>query len=210
MFWNTLKNIILLNRWFYFPYTVLLMAGIAVQLTCTQFEISLFINGFHTTTFDFIFNYLTNLGDGMFAVAVVIAIYLFRKPHTIQSILCFVVPALLTQFLKRLVFAGHYRPSVRMKAFTELHYVPGVNMHEFNSFPSGHTTSAFAIFLFLSLISTNKRLGLAFLAVSLLIGLSRIYLLQHFYEDVLAGSLIGVTGTTLIYTIFETRRATQK
>lgn len=210
MFWNRLKNIILLNRWFYFPYIILFVTGLVIQFTCTQSGISLFVNSFHTATLDFIFNYLTDLGDGMFAVAVVIAIFLFRRPHTLQSILCFVIPALVTQALKRLVFADHYRPSVKMKTFTELHYVPGVSMHELHSFPSGHTTSAFAVFLFLSLISSNKKFGMLFLAVSILIGLSRIYLLQHFYEDVLVGSFIGVTVTTLVYTLFENRRATQQ
>lgn len=207
MFLHTFRQLIRANRWFYFPYAALLLMALCVQLTFTQFEISLFINGFHSAARDFIFRYLTDLGDGWFAVAVIITIFLFRKRHTLEVVLCFALTALTTQALKHLVFSDHLRPSVRMKHITGLHYVPGVDMHELNSFPSGHTTSAFAVFLFLALIASNKKLGILFLVMALLVGVSRIYLLQHFWEDVLAGSVIGVAGTTVIYAIFENKRA---
>lgn len=210
MYWKILLNIILQNRWFYFLYLLALIPALIIQTVCSQFEITLFINGWHNDVFDFIFNAITNLGDGVFAVAVIIAVFLFRKPHTLQGILCFAISSSVTQVLKRLVFYDHLRPSVKMRDFEELHYVPGVTMHELHSFPSGHSTSAFAVFLFLALIGSNKKLGAAFFALAVLVGLSRIYLLQHFFEDVLTGSLIGVVTTTIIYSIFETRRAARQ
>jgi membrane-associated phospholipid phosphatase len=210
MYWKVLLNTILQNRWFYFLYLVALIPAVTIQITYTQFEISLFINSWHNEVLDFIFNAITNLGDGVFAVAVIIAVYLFRRQHTLEGILCFAISSAVTQALKRLVFYDHLRPSVKMREFASLHYVPGVTMHELHSFPSGHSTSAFAVFLFLALIGSNKKLGAAFLALAVLVGLSRIYLLQHFFEDVLAGSLIGVITTTIIYSIFETRRAAHR
>lgn len=207
MYWKVLRNIIFQNRWFYLLYVMTLVPALVVQACFTQFEITLFINSWHNEVLDFIFMYLTNLGDGVFAVAVIIAVYLFRRHHTIQGILCFILSSVITQVLKRAVFFDHYRPSVRMKEFASLHYVPGVTMHEMHSFPSGHSTSAFAVFLFLGLISSNKKLGAVFFLTAVVVGLSRIYLLQHFFEDVLTGSLIGVATTTLIYSFIESKRA---
>jgi len=79
--------------------------------------------------------------------------------------------------------------------------VPGVEIHEgLNSFPSGHTMAAFAFFSLMAFCIRNKRLGavLAFL-LALFTGLSRIYLVQHFEEDVLLGAALGVALAAWFY-----------
>lgn len=210
MFLQTLQRVLYTNRWFYLPYLLLLVPALVLQFTVHQFNISLWVNRLHNPTLDFAFNYLTDLGDGLFAAAIAVMLLLYCRKFFWPAVLSFYVPAIITQVLKRLVFADHLRPGLRMKHLPDLHFVPGVTIHEYNSFPSGHSTSAFAVFLFLALISSRKPFGLLFLVVAILVGLSRIYLLQHFFEDVLTGSLIGVTCTTLIYTLFEQKRATQQ
>jgi undecaprenyl-diphosphatase len=62
------------------------------------------------------------------------------------------------------------------------------------SFPSGHTITAFAVAVSLSLFYPSLSVGLLFCAVS--VAASRILLGMHFLSDVLAGALIG---TTLAY-----------
>jgi undecaprenyl-diphosphatase len=57
------------------------------------------------------------------------------------------------------------------------------------SFPSGHTITAFAVALSLSLCYPNLAAGLLFCAIS--IAASRILLGMHFLSDVLAGAAIG-------------------
>ena len=58
------------------------------------------------------------------------------------------------------------------------------------SFPSGHTlssvSSATVIFL------CNKKMGIYFLVLAILIAFSRLYLYVHFPSDVLAGAVLGV------------------
>jgi membrane-associated phospholipid phosphatase len=207
MYWPTIKKLFNTYSWFFFAYLIALIIALILQFEVSQFNISIWVNSWNNGLLDAFFKYITYLGDGFFAVVVVIAILIYKRNYLWSSTLCFSIPALVTQFLKRVIFTDHLRPSIMMKDYTQLHYVTGINMHEFNSFPSGHTTSAFAVFLFLHFVSKKKRWGIAFFLVAALTGVSRIYLLQHFFQDVLVGSFIGVVCCTLIYTIFETKRA---
>lgn len=63
----------------------------------------------------------------------------------------------------------------------------------FNSFPSGHTFSAFAVFTYLALTSRSPAVRLSCVLLATLGGLSRVYLCQHFLEDVLCGAALGTT-----------------
>ena len=62
------------------------------------------------------------------------------------------------------------------------------------SFPSGHTITAFAVAVSLSLFYPEMGVGLLFCAIS--VATSRILLGMHFLSDVLAG---GALGTALAY-----------
>ncbi len=210
MYWSYLQKIIHQNRWFYWPYFVLIALAAVIQATYHQFDISLWVNSKHNTTFDFIFKHLTHLGDGLFAAVICLIVLLFYRKYFWSSIVCIYVPAIVTQILKRLVFEDHLRPAAKMSAYTQLHFIEGVTIHTQNSFPSGHSTGAFALFLFMALAIPNKKIGILFLALAVIAAFTRVYLLQHFFEDVFVGSLIAVTCTTLLFTLFETKRATQK
>jgi membrane-associated phospholipid phosphatase len=70
-----------------------------------------------------------------------------------------------------------------------------------NSFPSGHTMSAFAIYGFFSFIlpARYKTWGALFGVVACLVGISRMYLAQHFLKDVLGGAIIGIFIAIILY-----------
>ena len=99
-------------------------------------------------------------------------------------------PRPLTYFYK-------YLKTVNFKGIENMSYHTG-----HNSFPSGHTFAAFAIFTLLMLASKNKIWQLIYLILAVLVGLSRVYLAQHFIEDVAFGSFLGVIMAILIYYIF--------
>ena len=61
-----------------------------------------------------------------------------------------------------------------------------------NSFPSGHTCSAFAFGVAVAVVVPWKWGKAAALAAAALMGLSRLYVGVHFPSDVLAGALIGM------------------
>src|SRR5438132_1203326 len=60
-----------------------------------------------------------------------------------------------------------------------------------------------AVFTFIALMNQSKKHQYLLMILAFLIGFSRIYLLQHFLQDVLAGSFIGLSVSTLIFTAFE-------
>ena len=68
------------------------------------------------------------------------------------------------------------------------------------SFPSGHTTAAFATMVPVFLLGRKRWSWLA-LVFGVLMGLSRIYLVVHYPSDVLSGlvvgSIAGVIGTLI-------------
>ncbi|MEG2118425.1 MAG: phosphatase PAP2 family protein [Clostridia bacterium] len=63
------------------------------------------------------------------------------------------------------------------------------------SFPSGHTSSAFAVASVLMFY--NRRFGTIAAIIAVLIGFSRLYLRVHFLTDVIAGAVLGI-----IYALF--------
>ena len=91
------------------------------------------------------------------------------------------------------IFKGMPRPIEYLKG-VDFYQIPGLNLHHWNSFPSGHTATAMGIATGLMIIfHKDKTLKFAFLLTGLLVAISRVYLMQHFYIDVLVGSLIGIT-----------------
>ena len=66
-----------------------------------------------------------------------------------------------------------------------------------NSFPSGHTTTAFSGFVMLGLFWPKYKYIFLFLAI--IIGISRIILGVHYLSDVIAGAVLGSLVSYKIY-----------
>jgi membrane-associated phospholipid phosphatase len=178
-----------------------LLAALVLSLTYTQVEISLSINQFHRPALDVLCFLGTHLGDGIFSVVVAL-IFLFvnRKAGVLISI-SYLSSALVAQVLKRLVFADVHRPLWHLEKLTNvIYYVPGGAEKVFhNSFPSGHTTSAFALFSMLAILSKQPALKVLFFFLAAFVAFTRIYLLQHFLIDTMAGALLGTLVSYLVY-----------
>jgi membrane-associated phospholipid phosphatase len=188
------------NIAFFLPYLFFLLIGAILQLLYSKEEIFLFINGNYHTAADYFFQYLTHIGDGIFYIGVILFLAAFSFRKALIALGCFISSSLVSQLLKKLVFSDELRP----KAFFEksnisLHSIEGLTVHSFNSFPSGHATTAFSVFCLLSILLKNKQMGYLWFVLALLAAYSRIYLSQHFFADIYAGSLIGVCTTLLVY-----------
>lgn len=109
----------------------------------------------------------------------------------------------ITLSLKHLFFSSCYRPKKIFEEIGELRYVEGVENWSYYSFPSGHTTTAFATFFTLSVLTDKPALKLLFFIIAVLTSFSRVYLSQHFYEDVIAGSVCGILAVIVAFRMMD-------
>lgn len=196
----------------------LLLAGGALCFI-PKGELHLLLCDHHTAAGDFFFRYYTVVGEWVpYVIAVLLLLY--RKEWGLMVVAGIVLSGLTTQVLKHIVDAP--RPLTWFAAAmpdVTLPLVDGVRMSQFYSFPSGHTTSFFALFLILCWVAgealenriappapaspaAKRRVAwwsalvqVLFFTLALLGGYSRIYLSQHFLLDVAAGALVGVLIT---------------
>lgn len=130
----------------------------------------------------------TRGGDGWLWYLMLAAIALFGGPGRFAAVggaaLAAAVGIGLFLWLKR--FTGRRRPCA-----IEPHCWATLLPPDQFSFPSGHTITAFAIAVPLSLFYPSLLIGLLFCAFS--IAISRILLGMHFLSDVLAGAILGST-----------------
>jgi membrane-associated phospholipid phosphatase len=109
--------------------------------------------------------------------------------------------AIVVNLFKKVFLDEMYRPSKYFELFEtyKLHLVEGVKLHSLQSFPSGHTATAFSVFLMLALITKNRWGKLALFFGAVLVAYSRVYISQHFLIDITAGSIISVVLMVLSF-----------
>lgn len=167
-----------------------------------KLQTHLILNGYHTPVLDTIFKYTTVLGEA-FPVYVGVAVLIFNRRGGLFILLGQGLTCLITQALK-FAFA-HPRPATYFSQMGEdlPATVPGVTLRRaMNSFPSGHTSAAFALFTCLALMTTRKWSPL-WITAAWAVAYSRIYLSQHFLEDILLGSLIGMVSSCAVYMLID-------
>lgn len=180
------------NKSFVLAYLLVLIVALSLKFFYTKEELFLAVNLNHNAIADQFFKFLTHVGDGLMFIAIVVILLFVEYRKAILAFAVYLISSQIAQFLKRVVFEEVPRPRKYFEGLQELHFVDGVQVHNMMSFPSGHTTSAFALAAFLTIISKNKNLGCIYLIIAALIAYSRLYLAQHFFEDVMMGSVIGV------------------
>ena len=151
----------------------------------------LIINKWNSEVADTFFKYMTHLGDGAIFAVIIIVLAFVRFRWALYELLAALMTLIFVFIAKQLIFNGMPRPTKYFEDIEVLHLVEGVKMHAWNSFPSGHTITAFAIFMILVLVVKNNYLKFIFTLIAILAGYSRVYLSQHFLGDVFSGAIIG-------------------
>lgn len=194
-----MKDIFKANLSFLIPYLIFIACGAVLIAVNTKAATHLEFNSFHTHFFDIFFSYVTPLGDGITLTLVVLMLLTVRFRYALIVGGANIVASAITQFLKHTIFSNVVRPKKFFEGIHDIYFVPGIDNHLYNSFPSGHSTCAFSMYFALALLVKNKFLKFTFFLIALLAGYSRIYLSQHFFEDVYAGSIIGVSISALTF-----------
>jgi membrane-associated phospholipid phosphatase len=190
------------NSVFLTPYLIILLALAPVFLLYSKPDIHLWINQFYSEIPDWFFRIITFLGDGWFVILMVAGMLFFSLRNSIFILSAYLSTGLITQLLKRIFFEDVVRPYKYFQGIASLHLVDGVKMLGSRSFPSGHATSAFALFLCLAMISRNYYMKSMCFFIACLVAFSRVYLSQHFLIDIYFGSIIGCTGTIACYQLY--------
>ena len=185
---------------FLLPYSMLLFGLGVSQILYRQGIILLEINRYYSSGADLFFKYFTYLGDGVFCVGVGVLLLFWSKLKGALVIASYAISGIFAQLIKNFGFPKEPRPVEYFSGMIQsLHTVAGVELSHWNSFPSGHTTSAFALFAMLAVWAKSPLLKFLCLVVAVAVAFSRMYLLQHFLVDVYAGSILGtLTAWALI------------
>jgi membrane-associated phospholipid phosphatase len=190
------------NRYYFTGYFLFLLAVIFFLLTKTKTDGFIFLNPYHSKILNVFFMIYTNAGDGLFSIAIFLLLLYFRRALIgWEIVITFLLSGLIAQILKNAF------PMPRPKTLLgDEHYAYFINgyTHVGNaSFPSGHTASAFGLATILTLFAINKKWSILYLFLAMLVGYSRIYLGQHFLQDVLAGAVAGVASALTVYIVID-------
>lgn len=190
---NTIK--ILPGSSFLLGYLLVFPALLVLVLSVPKEVIYIKVNALHSPFMDVLMQYWTMLGDGLLLFIAVTGLLMISFRHFLTGIAAFALSGLGAESLKRLLFSEMPRP---VKYFEQagmgdqLYLVEGIDLHNWFSFPSGHTSTAFAVFFALSLMTRSALAQAGFFLLALGVGYSRIYLSQHFLADVVGGSFLGL------------------
>lgn len=133
--------------------------------------------------------FFTHLGDhGFLWIALCLLLLCFKKTRRagVAGAIALILSLVFTNgILKNLV--GRARPWIDVAGLAAL-----VNEPDPNSFPSGHTSAAFAAAVAWWQTMPRRWMAAAGLVTAILMGLSRLYVGVHYPTDVLCGALVGI------------------
>lgn len=186
---------------FFLSITIAIATGIII-LVLGKNESFFLINGNRSPLLDLFFKYYTYAGDGLMWVPLGLFCIFFKRKYLIAVIAGILISTLIAQFLKRVVFPDELRPITYLADNFPVYLADGVTMRRMNSFPSGHTATAFTVALILAHMINKKPWSFILPLLALLVGYSRVYLAQHFLTDVCAGICIGIFSALLSLLIY--------
>ncbi|QBR11801.1 phosphatase PAP2 family protein [Sphingobacterium sp. CZ-2] len=198
---NRIKLLYRLNKTnlsIFFVWYVLISVIVFSTPRISSFQ---WINSMNHQILDYFFSLLTQFGDGIFVMLVAVLFFFLRSRKIgIAIAASYIGSGLICSVLKR-SFQAH-RPAFFLKEDPSFHSLSWLPLSHHNAFPSGHTTSAFALAFTLMLFSKDKRLAMMAMVLACLTGYSRVYLGQHFLDDVWFGSILGAGFSCLYFLMY--------
>ena len=153
----------------------------------------------HQSWLDPFFAFFSYLGSGGWTACACLLFVL--QPSTRR----YVLPLLVSEAIGGFLLADSVKLLVHRDRPSNLPFAHPQEHIFSQSFPSGHTTTAFSVAVMLVLFTWHGKrrwLGIASLALACLIGLSRVYRGVHWPTDVLAGVCFGTMTACALYIFF--------
>jgi membrane-associated phospholipid phosphatase len=185
------------NKIYFTGLLLILLLSIFFLLINGKAAAFISLNSYHPFLLNVFFINYTFIGDGIFALCLIAAMFFYfkKKQQGFALLYSFIISGIGVQIIKNLIDSP--RPKLFFEAGQYLHFIDGVTLANNSSFPSGHTATAFAIATVMVLMMKDKKWQLFILIAAILVGYSRIYLAQHFLLDVLIGAVIGSSSAVL-------------
>lgn len=168
--------------------------------------IVLFVNNLRTPFWDTFFINASSLGNALCVPFALLLLLRFKFKWWAIFLLSFCFQVLSVLLFKKGLYAGELRPYLyfyRSGLADMLNLVEGVKIRYINTFPSGHTATVFFLVSFFAILSDNRITSWVLVFLGLFVGLSRIYLVQHFYIDVYFGILFGTFSSVAGYLVIK-------
>lgn len=166
-------------------------------------EAVLWLNNNHNDLLNFFFKIWTYGGDEIIYGVIAVGLLIWRRRFGYIFLMVGAVVGLISLSMKQYFFSDVPRPKKFFEGTEMLDFVAGVKVQECNSFPSGHTMTAFAITAFIALMISKREWSVLLLFAAVLVGISRMYLNHHFLIDVTVGSVIGVFVSIICFKVFQ-------
>jgi membrane-associated phospholipid phosphatase len=187
-----------LSPWFWVPVGLFLLVGFFIWRDLSYGDDILFFNPYRQEPLNTFFIIITHFGEPPAHIVLILFCFAIRKNHYAFSLILVGFLALVVSWFSKGQF-DHLRPISwfgDLGRGNELVTIPGLRLNRgYTTFPSGHTLSAFSLYGVVALILAREdraKWGLFCAILAILVGISRIFLVQHFLPDVLTGALIGL------------------
>ncbi|MBN1859486.1 phosphatase PAP2 family protein [Candidatus Bipolaricaulota bacterium] len=146
---------------------------------------------------DWLFRAATYLGDGYVWAALALGLILFGSSLDRDYVLVALSITVINITIFRMFKMAFTRP--RPQLLTPDERAWKIDTY---SFPSGHTTIAYGVAWAISSVYPSLAVGLATYSGAALIGLSRVYVNEHYPLDVIGGAILGTTISSHLLPIF--------
>lgn len=189
-----------------FIILTIVFAIIGIGLHFFYFKIKasdvIFVNSFHSPKLDSFFYIITQSAESIFLPAVIILLSIFYKKELWHIGVSQVLIIIVVNIIKTIVKSK--RPIEYLKDNINIHLLQGLYINKLYSFPSGHTAAAFTLACSLALVFPKyKWLHIILFIWAALVGISRMYLVQHFLIDISFGAIFGTGISFIIFTFFQ-------
>lgn len=201
------------NPYFLIPFFGWALFGIYAQWYWGKEAIFIFVNTHYSHSLDAMMSIITHMGEALFIIPVLLLLFFnasFRNPRFAGAASLANIGAFLCSQGLKSIF-NHPRPLNYFNEAAWIHILPQWDHVYHRSFPSGHTTGAFALFSFLAFLLPKRyqSIGLLLFMAALMVAYSRVYLAVHFFDDVWVGSILGTVFSILAIRIFYRKRTSQ-
>jgi membrane-associated phospholipid phosphatase len=181
------------HRAFVIGYLIWLIIAFVIELIVPKADLFLWVNRHHSTFFDELFKLVTTLGDGRAIILTALILLFVKYRYSLLTIMAYAYSSIAVQLIKRIFHTP--RPSLFFEGIHTIRTLDGYPVYKWNSFPSGHSVSAFTLAVVLTYLLPHKHKHWIILPLAVVTAFSRVYLAQHFFEDIVAGSILGVVLT---------------